>query len=70
MLPDGPEREQLFLQAKRIAVAYMPYKVHVHRIGNDLLHPWVVGYRRPLFVLEWWHLVDIDLDLKRKYDTA
>jgi hypothetical protein len=24
------------------------------------LHGWVVGYRRPLFWQEWWHLVDID----------
>jgi ABC-type transport system substrate-binding protein len=25
-MPDGPEREALFQEAKRIAVAYMPYK--------------------------------------------
>ena len=24
-------------------------------------HPWVMGYRRPLFWQEWWHMVDIDL---------
>jgi ABC-type transport system substrate-binding protein len=59
-LPDGPEREALFLQAKLIGVAYMPYKIHVHRISNDLVHPWLVGYRRPMFWQEWWHLVDID----------
>ncbi|MBI5259362.1 MAG: bicyclomycin resistance protein [Burkholderiales bacterium] len=60
-LPDGPEREALFLEAKRIAVAYMPWKVHVHRLEIDLAHPWVIGYRRPLFWSNWWHLVDIDL---------
>ena len=27
-------------------VAYMPYKVHVHRIFTDLAHPWVVGYQQ------------------------
>jgi ABC-type transport system substrate-binding protein len=59
-LPDGPERDALFLQAKLIAIAYMPYKVHVHRISTDLLHPWLVGYRRPLFWNEWWHMVDLD----------
>jgi len=61
-LPDGPEREALFHQAKRLAVAWMPYKIHVHRINNDLIHPWVIGYRRPMFANEWWHTVDIDLD--------
>ncbi|MEF7615175.1 ABC transporter substrate-binding protein [Aquincola sp. MAHUQ-54] len=59
-LPDGPERDALFLDAKRLSIAYMPYKATVHRVSTDLLHPWVVGYRRPLFWNEWWHRVDID----------
>jgi hypothetical protein len=59
-LPDGPEREALFLQAKRLAIAYMPVKVHVHRISNDLLHPWVLGFRRPVFANAWCHLIDLD----------
>ncbi|HSB25432.1 MAG TPA: ABC transporter substrate-binding protein [Burkholderiaceae bacterium] len=60
VIPDGPEREQLFLKAKQIAVAYMPYKHTAHRMEADVLHPWVIGFRRPLFWLEWWHMVDID----------
>ncbi|MBI5259363.1 MAG: bicyclomycin resistance protein [Burkholderiales bacterium] len=60
-LPDGPERAALFAEAKRIATAYMPIKHRVHRIDIDLLHPWVLGYRRPQFWLDWWHLIDIDL---------
>ncbi|MET0517211.1 MAG: ABC transporter substrate-binding protein [Burkholderiaceae bacterium] len=59
-LPDGPEREALFREAKRLSVAYMPYKTHVHRIVNDLAWPRLVGYRRPLFWLDWWQFVDID----------
>ncbi len=59
VLPDGPERLKLFEEAKRIAVAYMPYKLHVHRIVADLTHAGVVGYRRPLFWNEWWHMVDV-----------
>ncbi len=59
-MPDGPEREALFLQAKRIAVAYMPQRAHAHRVFTDLLHPWVHGFRRPLFWQEWWHQVDVD----------
>jgi len=63
-LPDGPERAQLFYEAKRLAAAYMPYKVLVHRIANELLHPWVSGYRRTPFWSEWWHLVDLDPALR------
>jgi ABC-type transport system substrate-binding protein len=60
VLPDGPERNALFRQAELLAVAYMPYKVVVHRMDTDMLHPWVSGYRRPLFWLDWWQMVDID----------
>jgi ABC-type transport system substrate-binding protein len=59
-MADGPEREELFRRAKLIATAYMPYKVWVHRFNNDITHPWLLGYRRPQFWNEWWHVVDID----------
>ena len=59
-LPDGPEREALFLEAKQIAAAYMPWKFRVHRLEGEVLHPWVVGYRKPLFWQDWWHMIDID----------
>ncbi|HEX6363551.1 MAG TPA: ABC transporter substrate-binding protein, partial [Albitalea sp.] len=64
-LPDGPEREELFRQAKLLAVAYMPYKINTHRVSNDLWHPWLVGYRRPLFYNDWWHMIDIDESIRR-----
>ncbi|OYV02284.1 MAG: bicyclomycin resistance protein [Burkholderiales bacterium PBB5] len=64
VMPDGPERLKLFDEAKRISVAYMPYRYTAHRQEADLLQPWVVGYRRPTFWNEWWHLVDIDLSKK------
>ncbi|MES2958833.1 MAG: ABC transporter substrate-binding protein [Pseudomonadota bacterium] len=63
-LPDGPERIELFRRAKMITAAYAPYKSTVHRISTDMLYPWVLGYRRPLFWQEWWHMVDIDTRLK------
>jgi ABC-type transport system substrate-binding protein len=59
-LPDGPERDRLFLEAKRLAVAYMPYKTHVHRIATDMVHPWVIGYRRPLFWQDLWQYLDVE----------
>jgi ABC-type transport system substrate-binding protein len=59
-LPDGVERDSLFLEAKRLAVAYMPYKVHVHLVVTDLTQPWLLGYKRPLFWLDFWQYLDID----------
>ena len=62
LLPDGPERERVMTEMKKLTVAYMPYKAHVHRIWTDLAHPWVVGYHRNLFVRDFWRYVDIDAD--------
>jgi ABC-type transport system substrate-binding protein len=63
-MPDGPEREALFRELTKIAVAYMPYKFNLHRISTDMWHPWVIGFRRPVFWQEWYHMVDIDLSKK------
>ncbi len=59
-LPDGPERLALLREAQQIAIAYMPYKVRVHRIVTDLNHPWLVGFRRPIFSRQFWQYVDIE----------
>jgi ABC-type transport system substrate-binding protein len=65
VLPDGPERQRLMTEAARLMVAYMPYKVHVHRIFTDLAHPWVLGYHRNIFVRDFWRYVDIDASRQR-----
>ena len=59
-LPDGPEREALFLEAKKLFVAYMPYKFVGHRIETAVFHPWVIGYRRHSFMRAMWKYIDID----------
>ncbi len=59
-LPDGAERMAVMREAQKQMVAYMPYKVHVHRIFNDLAQPWVVGYSRNIFVRDFWRYVDVD----------
>ncbi len=60
VLPNGPERMQLFDEAKRISVAYAPSKSTVHQIYTDMSQAWLIGYRRPLFWQDWWHMVDVD----------
>ena len=59
-MPDTPERLVVMDQAKKMLIAYMPYKVHTHRIGTTLAHPWVVGYRSHPFSRDFWHYIDID----------
>jgi ABC-type transport system substrate-binding protein len=59
-MPDGPDRQAMMDEAKKLLVAYMPYKVHVHRIFSDMTQPWVLGYHRNIFVRDFWTYVDID----------
>ena len=59
-LPDGPERESVFLAFKKLAVAFMPYKMLLHRIATDLSFPRLVGHRRPLFWRDWYQFVDLE----------
>jgi ABC-type transport system substrate-binding protein len=61
-LPNGPERQAAMDEAKRLFIAYMPYKIHVHRIFTDLAQPWVTGYHRNVFMGmgRAWRYFDID----------
>jgi ABC-type transport system substrate-binding protein len=59
-LPDGPERDAAFDHAKRLTVAWMPYKLRTHLAATALMQPWLVGYRRPLFWNNWFEHVDIE----------
>jgi ABC-type transport system substrate-binding protein len=59
-LPDGPERQAVMREAQRLMIAYMPYKMDIHRIFTDLAQPWVIGYERNVFVRTFWNYVDID----------
>jgi ABC-type transport system substrate-binding protein len=58
-LPDGGQRETLFFDAKRLFVAYAPYKFLGHRIDTSVAHPWVVGYRRHPFMRDFFKYIDI-----------
>jgi ABC-type transport system substrate-binding protein len=59
-MPDGPERLALLDEANRIVTALAPHKYNVHRIVTDLAQPWIVGYRRPVFVSRFWQYLDVD----------
>jgi ABC-type transport system substrate-binding protein len=68
-IPDGPERLALFDRAKRIGVAFAPYKFHCHRFRVDAQYPWLTGWRRPLFWQEWYHMVDVDMGMRAGADA-
>jgi ABC-type transport system substrate-binding protein len=59
VLPDGPERDALMRQAKDMLVAYLPFKVHNHRIAMDLVQPGTRHYWRHPFMRDIWRFVDL-----------
>jgi ABC-type transport system substrate-binding protein len=61
-LPDGPERLEVMREMKRYFAAYMPYRLHGHRMRTDLTQPWVTGYRRHPFMRHYYQFVDIEPD--------
>jgi ABC-type transport system substrate-binding protein len=58
-MPDGPEREAVMRSAKDLLVAYMPFKVHSHRISMDLVQPGTKHYWRHPFMRDIWRFVDV-----------
>jgi ABC-type transport system substrate-binding protein len=59
-LPDGPERQAALREMARLLAAWMPYKLHVHRIQSDLTQPWLIGFDRNSFTTRLWDTLDID----------
>ncbi|MGZ5130499.1 MAG: ABC transporter substrate-binding protein [Caldimonas sp.] len=66
MLPSGAERQALFDRTAQLMTAYVPYRIAVHRIITDMSYPWLAGYRRPPFWLDWWQYVDIDAAAQKR----
>ena len=62
--PNGPEREAAILELKRLFLAYMPYKFHGHRIVNDVMHPWLIGYRRHPYGRDFFKHIDVDMSVR------
>ena len=60
-LPPGPERTQIYQQMARLITVYAPWKLHSHRRRNQLVQPWVLGWRKHPFLHEGYRYVDIDL---------
>jgi ABC-type transport system substrate-binding protein len=65
-LPDGPERNALYFDMKRLAAAYAPLKLGVHRISTGLSQPWLIGYHRHPVSRQLWKYLDIDHDARKK----
>jgi oligopeptide transport system substrate-binding protein len=56
VLPDGPERDKLYLEMQKQFEADTPWRLGVSRYRNQLIQPWVVGYKKhPILLAEWMY---------------
>jgi len=65
-LPPGPPRTAIYEQMARLVAAYAPWKVHTHRVRNQLIQPWILGWHKHPFLQEGYKYVDIDLERRAR----
>ena len=62
VMPDSPERTQLYQKMVHILWVYNPWRVNTLKQGTVLIQPWVLGYKKHPFGHEPWRYLDIDLN--------
>jgi len=62
LLPPGAQRTALYQQMARLVLAYAPWILNVHRVRNQLVQPWVRGWRKHPFLHEGYRYADIDAE--------
>jgi oligopeptide transport system substrate-binding protein len=59
-LPDSPERTKLYDRMTDLVIAYAPWKLTHHLLGDHVIQPWVVGYKPHPIRSDIWKYLDID----------
>ncbi len=62
VLPDGPERDKLYLEMQKQFEADTPWRMGVSRYRNQLIQPWVVGYKKHPIMLAEWMYFDVNVE--------
>lgn len=60
-LPDGPERDKLYLEMQKQFEADTPWVMGVTRLRNQVIRPWVIGYKKHPVLLAEWMYYDINM---------
>jgi oligopeptide transport system substrate-binding protein len=62
----GPERDQVYHQMARLIAVYAPWKTDTHRVRNQMVQPWLLGWRKHPFMHDGYKYADIDLARRAK----
>jgi len=60
-LPNGPERNKLLRKMSELVSIYAPWHLLAYRYENNLVQPWLLGYKHNPFNANPWLYWDIDL---------
>jgi ABC-type transport system substrate-binding protein len=60
-MPDSPERSRLYEEMNRLILVYAPWKLGTYRVDGNLIHPWVIGYKKHPILRAPWRFLDIDV---------
>ena len=60
-LPNGPERDKLYFEMQKQFEADTPWAMGVSRLRNQLMQPWVVGYKKHPILLAEWMYFDVNM---------
>ncbi|MGH8714691.1 MAG: ABC transporter substrate-binding protein [Casimicrobiaceae bacterium] len=61
LMPEGPERLEIFRRLSELVTAYAPWELSVYRRETVLVQPWLLGYKYNTFFVHPWQYYDIDL---------
>jgi oligopeptide transport system substrate-binding protein len=59
-LPNGPERDRIYLEMQKQFEADTPWVMGVTRLRNQAIYPWVLGYKKHPVLLSEWMYMDIN----------
>jgi oligopeptide transport system substrate-binding protein len=59
-LPNGPERDRIYLEMQKQFEADTPWAMGVTRLRNQAIYPWVLGYKKHPVLLSEWMYMDIN----------
>jgi oligopeptide transport system substrate-binding protein len=61
IMPDSPERTELYRRMVHILWVYGPWRVNSLLRNTILIQPWVIGFKKHPFAHDPWRYLDVDL---------
>ena len=62
VMPDSPERTELYTRMVHILWVYGPWRVNSLLRNTILIQPWVIGFKKHPFAHDPWRYLDVDVE--------